>query len=359
VSNDQGQSGAGGALTDTDNVPITVGSGAIADLAITMTDAPHPVLVGSDSSYAIQVKNNGPFQATTVTVIDILPAGLTFVSTTASQGACTFLTAARTVRCDLGSLANAGTASATIVATSTQQGTITNQAVVAANQSDPLTRNNTAVVQTIVFVDLTNDVPVVGLSGTQGSERLFRVSVPAGSAGLTVTTGGGQGEADLYVRFGTPPTTVTHDCSSLRFGTFETCGVNTPSAGTWFMMIRGVTAYSGVTITASVVPDITMTLTNNVSTFGLSGIQGSERFWKITVPTGMVSLTVTITGGTGDADLYVRRRARPSQSTYDCRPYMATNNERCTFTDPAAGDWYVMILGFDAYNGVMLTGTFR
>ena len=76
-------------MSDTDTVPITVGAGASADMAITMTDAPDPVSVGSDLTYSIQVKNNGPFPATTVTMLDVLPTGLSFVSATASQGTCT------------------------------------------------------------------------------------------------------------------------------------------------------------------------------------------------------------------------------------------------------------------------------
>lgn len=68
-------------------------------------------------------------------------------------------------------------------------------------------------------------------------------------------------------------------------------------------------------------------------------------------------LTVGITGGTGDVDLYVRRGLLPEQFAYDCRPLRQGNQETCTFTSPAAGQWYIMLRGFAAYTGVQLVAT--
>jgi uncharacterized repeat protein (TIGR01451 family) len=146
ATDDQGQSGAGGAVVDTDVLPITVGSGA--DLVVTMADAPDPVAIGSNLTYSIGVTNNGPVQATTVTVIDVLPYGVEFVSATANQGACVFMPFLRTVRCDLGSLAIQGGATAMIVVRPTSGGTLTNVAVAGANQSDPVTSNNFGIART-------------------------------------------------------------------------------------------------------------------------------------------------------------------------------------------------------------------
>src|SRR5262249_42102433 len=70
------------------------------------------------------------------------------------------------------------------------------------------------------------------------------------------------------------------------------------------------------------------------------------------------SLVFTISGGTGDADLYVRFNALPTTTTFNCRPFLSGNSETCTFTSPAAGPWYVMIRGFAAYSGVTLKGTY-
>ncbi len=70
------------------------------------------------------------------------------------------------------------------------------------------------------------------------------------------------------------------------------------------------------------------------------------------------SVAFTISGGTGDADLYTRIGTKPTTLTYNCRPYLTGNNETCTFNAPAAGDYYVMIRGYTAFTGVTLKGQY-
>ena len=60
--------------------------------------------------------------------------------------------------------------------------------------------------------------------------------------------------------------------------------------------------------------------------------------------------------GTGDADLYVRKGSKPTTSTFDCRPYITRNSETCTFANPAAADYYVMVRGYATFTGVTLVG---
>ncbi|MGK2935971.1 MAG: PPC domain-containing protein [Gemmatimonadaceae bacterium] len=74
----------------------------------------------------------------------------------------------------------------------------------------------------------------------------------------------------------------------------------------------------------------------------------------MTIPAGTTSLTVTMSGGTGDADLYVRALNPPTLSTFDCRPYRAGNNEECVFANPVAGTWHVMLDAYEGYTGVSL-----
>ena len=64
-------------------------------------------------------------------------------SATPSQGTCTVVSSLfHEVRCDLGSLAAAADATATIVVTPVADGTITNTATVASSVSDPNGANN-------------------------------------------------------------------------------------------------------------------------------------------------------------------------------------------------------------------------
>jgi hypothetical protein len=125
-------------------------------------------------------------------------------------------------------------------------------------------------------------------------------------------------------------------------------------------MLRGYAAYTGVTLLGktTTVVDTTPALTNGVPVTGISGASASQQFWKLAVPAGKTSVSFVMSGGTGDADLYVRPGAKPTTSTYTCRPYLSGNNETCTISNPAAGDWYVMIRGYTAYSGVSLKGTY-
>lgn len=98
---------------------------------------------------------------------------------------------------------------------------------------------------------LQNGVPKTGLSGASGSAQYFTLQVPAGATNLKFVTAGGTGDADLYVRFGSQPTTSTYDCRPYLNGNNETCTISSAQAGTYHVMIRGYSAFSGLSLTGS------------------------------------------------------------------------------------------------------------
>lgn len=99
-------------------------------------------------------------------------------------------------------------------------------------------------------------------------------------------------------------------------------------------------------------------LQNGVAVTGLSGSGGTELRYTMVVPSGATNLQFQISGGSGDADLYVRFGSAPTTSTYNCRPYLNGNNETCTFAAPSAGTYHVMLRGYTAFSGVTLRGSF-
>jgi PKD repeat protein len=90
----------------------------------------------------------------------------------------------------------------------------------------------------------------------------------------------------------------------------------------------------------------------SVSTGGVSSN------YTLVVPSGKATLTFTISGGTGDADMYVRLGSAPTSSSYNCRPYLSGNAETCTFNAPAAGTYYVNVRAYSSYSGVSLKGSY-
>jgi uncharacterized repeat protein (TIGR01451 family) len=160
--------------TQTDTVPgnntVTEPTAVVGvtDLRISKTESIDPVLAGDSLTYSITVNNDGPSDATLVSVVDALPANVSFVSATSSQGS--VVNAAGTVTASLGTIVTGGSATVSIVTDVLPNflGTLTNTATVTGNQTDPTPGNNSATVNTtsnilpssiagVVYVDLDND----------------------------------------------------------------------------------------------------------------------------------------------------------------------------------------------------------
>lgn len=354
-------------------------------------------------------------------------------------------------------------------------------------------------------VDLESGVPVTDLAGATGSERLFRIQVPEGTAMLRVETFGGVGDLDLLVRYADVPERVRggFDCGSGNPDNHEFCAIGGPPPGDWFILLHGWAEYEGATLVATVeeaAPVIDLwppelrfqrlidpatgapiaaaaptsratredreagrlmesgktypgvraddvgpastatsqpiwlgnvgvgtlnwtagtdqswlavspaegalepwdfteliasvdpgslglgdhhgaiivedpaaqnspafvavtlsisvleTIELGVPAENLSGSQGSFRYFRVTVPEGLPVLEVTTTGGSGDADLFVRHGAPPDLMEWmvDCVSASFDNEERCTFQNPPAGDWYILLHAWNAYEGLTL-----
>lgn len=101
-----------------------------------------------------------------------------------------------------------------------------------------------------------------------------------------------------------------------------------------------------------------VTLQNGVAVTNLSGATSSSSYHTLAVTENATNLVFTLSGGTGDADMYVRFGSQPTTSTYDCRPYETGNNETCAMSNIRAGTYHVMLRGYSAYSGVTLKGSF-
>ncbi|GAB1055477.1 MAG: S8 family peptidase [Shewanella algae] len=200
----------------------------------------------------------------------------------------------------------------------------------------------------------------ISVSGVQGSSNYFYIDVPAGAADLNIDLAGGSGDADLYVSQGSKPTLNSYQCRPYKSGNNESCSFSSPAEGRWYVMLQGYSAYSGATLTAThnagggCGSDC---LENGVPKSNLSGSAGSEQHFIVQVPAG-VSLNIATSGGSGDADLYVRAGAAPSTSVYDCRPYKNGNIESCSFQVTQAATYHVMIRGYSAFSGMQLLASF-
>lgn len=103
---------------------------------------------------------------------------------------------------------------------------------------------------------------------------------------------------------------------------------------------------------------IATSLVNNQAILGMSGITGSWRFFKISTPVGATRLKFSISGGIGDADLYVRFGAYPTSAKWDARPFATGNIETVDISNPPAGDWYVAVNSYATYSSLSLTASY-
>jgi uncharacterized repeat protein (TIGR01451 family) len=111
---------------------------ARADLVLTKTVNDSTPNVRDTVTFTLNLTNQGPNAASNVTVQDLLPAGLTFVSATTAQGTYNSTTGAWSV----GTVANLGTARLTIKARVDSAAPVTNSGVATAATFDPNTANN-------------------------------------------------------------------------------------------------------------------------------------------------------------------------------------------------------------------------
>ncbi|WMS87090.1 S8 family peptidase [Pleionea litopenaei] len=204
---------------------------------------------------------------------------------------------------------------------------------------------------------LTNGEPVSNLGASTGNDIVYTLEVPQGASNISFQISGGSGDADMYVKFGSAPTDSSYDCRPYRNGNNESC-TGSQTGGTYYVRLKAYSTFSGVTLVGSYdgggTPPpggndpIDVTASNIVVNYG------SWARYYYDLPEGYSTLTVSTSGGSGDADLYVRFGAQSTLSQYDCRPYKSGNNETCTFQNPQGGRWYLDLYGYSAAAGVTL-----
>ena len=163
-----------------------------ADLSVTVTDSPDPVLAGGELAYSVQITNNGPSYATEVGFTDTLPAGVTYQS---NDGGCEV--ANQVVSCILGDLAPGDVSTTHIVVTVSpgllRGATVANNASVTGIEFDPDVTNNDVSEATLVALeaDLSIDVADTPDPVLAGEDVTFTATVtnhgPDPATGVVVT----------------------------------------------------------------------------------------------------------------------------------------------------------------------------
>ncbi len=99
-------------------------------------------------------------------------------------------------------------------------------------------------------------------------------------------------------------------------------------------------------------------LINGESIDNITAGQAEWLYFTLEVPSGATDLKLNISGGSGDADLYLKYGAEPRRYDYDCRPYLNGNNETCTVSEPLEGTYHVKLHAYHNFENVSLVGSY-
>ena len=218
------------------------------DLGITMTAAPGQVPSGGQITYTIIVTNKLDQILHGARVEDVLPPGVSYVTSTSSQGSCTH--SGGVVTCSIGPMSEFERVTITITVNAGPPGSASNVATVAARGPDTDPSDNTAAVVTEILSSA--DLQV------QGSENVDPVH--AGNA-LTYTlsiSNRGPSAAGGVVATSTLPASVTINNVTVSPGTFS---IN----GSVVSFTLGVINSGGTAlITIGCTPNVAGTIANQV-----------------------------------------------------------------------------------------------
>ncbi len=213
TAGDTGSIAGGWSLAFTTITPVN----QLADLYIAALDAPDPIAAGEALTYTFTVGNFGPNVASSVAFTNVLPAGVTLVSASSSQG--TVITNATTVLVNLGPLASGAAATVTVMAVPSlaaipfgQNSVIlTSTAGAASSETDPNPANNSLSVGTTVqrpIVDLgvslvatpspasagnylTNSIVITNRGPAIAADVVLTNPLPAGAAFVSAVSSAG------------------------------------------------------------------------------------------------------------------------------------------------------------------------
>ena len=152
--------------------------GMASDLSIAVSTSPDSVTPGDRLTYTIIVRNQGPTNASNVTLTDSLPAGVDLFFASSNRGNCG--ESNHVVTCNLGTLASADVVTVKLITTVTAGTGLTNTASVTATEFDPDPSNNST---SVVTGEPAGPPPAVELSIHQISNNVLEISWP-----LTTTT---------------------------------------------------------------------------------------------------------------------------------------------------------------------------
>jgi len=200
---------------------------------------------------------------------------------------------------------------------------------------------------------LENNTPVV-ISAEEKEQLLFSFIAPENSAEVSFSISGGDGDADLYVKLDEKASLDNYDCRPWLSGNNESCTLTGP--GNYSIMVRGYNQFNDVNLTANFLerpPSEGIEIGNDNVQWDLNGEYHQELLFWVDVPENVSGLWVQTWGGTGDADLWVKKGSVPTAQDNDCFESNQGNEETCNM-GAEGGRYFIKVRGYDVFNNVAM-----
>lgn len=295
---------------DADSADVEVRN--IADLAVTKSASQNPG-VGEDMVYSISVVNNGPANASGVSITDSLPPSVNFVSAAPSQGSCS--TAGNVVSCNLGAINDGAGATINITVEPTQEGTVTNNVSVQGNQEDPYAPNDSFTLDTVVQPRADLSIRKVGPDhAVAGTTIRYDITVenlgPSRARGVFI-----EDTLPANVSFVAAAASGSTDGTCSGSNTSVICNLGTIPAGgvvtveIWIIPRRGPQISNVATVRSSTIdPDLSNNTTQPVDT----EVDDDQPYIYLEPACGPAGARITVygfswqdSGNYGEIDLYI------------------------------------------------------
>lgn len=209
----------------------------------------------------------------------------------------------------------------------------------------------------------------------------YKTQVGEGADQLTIEINADD-EVDLFVKHddvpSANPVSFHNDCKQTHFGGNEVCEFDAPAIGDWHILIASSNPAASVQLSVNhdggavdvcdTDPQSAACICKTNPTdpicnpgsdlLNLSNLASSSQLvYEVVVPAGK-TLTVTSSGGTGDAELFVNFNEQ-ANSWWDSECYSRNsgNDDQCVITQTQAGTYFIVVDAYRPFENVSLVAT--
>jgi pseudolysin len=134
------------------------------------------------------------------------------------------------------------------------------------------------------------------------------------------------------------------------------CGVEKAAVNRGYRVADVTAAFSNVGVACN--PSGVDILIKGKAVGNISLVEGDGATYQIRVPAGAKNLKFTLSGGSGDGDLYVKLGAAPTTRSFDRKSIGNTNSESIAISTPTAGNYHVLLHAYEAVANATLVADY-